>query len=77
MIVELSTENYPPTLKDLQSKISFIQWQFKIASFNSWLDACFWLLHVIKGVVSVWTIESGVECSQWLLRKQRITVLMK
>jgi hypothetical protein len=34
MIVEFSTENYPSQSKDLQSKISLIQWQFKIAGFN-------------------------------------------
>jgi hypothetical protein len=43
-------------------------------------DECFRPVDEIKGVRSVcavWTIESGLECCQWLLRKQRITALMQ
>jgi hypothetical protein len=76
--VEFSTEGYPLTLKDFQSKISLIQGYSKSpASIRA--NECFLPLSVIKGVVTVvlvWTIESGLECSQWLLRKLKITVLM-
>jgi hypothetical protein len=76
MIVEFSTENYASTSKDLRSKIFLIQRRFKSpASIRA--DEYLLPLHVMKGPVSVWTIESGLECGQWLPRKQRITVLMQ
>jgi hypothetical protein len=78
--VEFSTENhdYPPTSKGIRSKSSLIQWRFKIRfRAESAADEYFRPLHVIEGFVSVWTIKSGLECGQWVLRKQRITVLMQ
>ena len=37
----------------------------------------FWPLSVLNGVDSAQKIESGLECSQWLLRKLRNTVFMQ
>jgi hypothetical protein len=39
-------------------------------------DECFRPLPVITDVMSVRTIELGLDCNQWLPRKLRITVLM-
>jgi hypothetical protein len=35
---------------------------------------CFRPLHTFMGVASVWKIEMGLECCQWLLRKLKNTV---
>jgi hypothetical protein len=35
---------------------------------------CFWPLHTFMAVASVWYIETGLECGQWLLTKLKITV---
>jgi hypothetical protein len=71
MVVEFSTENNPPTSKDLRSKISLIQWRFKIAGFDSrgWI---FWARSELPRE-SATTIS---EAAHFLLRSSRSTVFL-
>ncbi len=73
---EFSIEHYPPTswhCKIFYRKILSCNGDSKLQALiceDKWL----WPLPVIKGVVLVWTIESGLKSGQRLQRELRITV---